>query len=208
MSVNVAMIEAMEAEGLSADAILRILKASAKKVDPTNAQRQARYRAKRRKPSNAVTVTPVTPPNEEDNLTPKVTPISSEIGPKPVSDKPKRGTRLPDNWELPDEWAQWARNRAGWTLADCAEEAELFRNYWTAKTGQAATSINWFRTWQNWAIRSFRKPGSATGRTGKQRSPAEYRTYCLEQAERCDKMQRRDDAAEWRRKAAATQQAA
>lgn len=67
MSFNSAMLEQMKAEGLDLDACIRVLKAAERKSDPTNAERQARHRAKKR---NTVTVTPVTPPNDKDILTP------------------------------------------------------------------------------------------------------------------------------------------
>ncbi len=81
MSVNAAMLEAMQAEGLDLAACIRIVKASEKKADATNAVRQARHRAK--KQSNAVTVPPDGFPNERDNLTPSEPPsvISDEITP-------------------------------------------------------------------------------------------------------------------------------
>lgn len=55
MSFNVAILEQMKAEGLDFDAAIRVLKAGEGKSDPTNAERQKRYRAKRK--SNGVTVT-------------------------------------------------------------------------------------------------------------------------------------------------------
>jgi hypothetical protein len=84
MSCNSAMLEQMQAEGLGLDAIIRIVKASEKKADPTNAERQARHRAKRKEGNgNAVTVTPVTPPNDIDILTPRE--VSEPEGSSPQS---------------------------------------------------------------------------------------------------------------------------
>jgi hypothetical protein len=68
LSFNVAMLKQMQAEGLDFDAAIRVLEAGECKADPTNAERQSRYRARRKR--NAVTVTPVTPPNDIDILTP------------------------------------------------------------------------------------------------------------------------------------------
>lgn len=61
MTVNSAMLEAMQAEGLDLAACIRVVKAGEKKVDPTNAERQQRHRIK--KGRNAVTVTRY-PPND------------------------------------------------------------------------------------------------------------------------------------------------
>jgi hypothetical protein len=85
MSFNVAMLKQMQAEGLDFDAAIRVLEAGEKKADPTNAVRQARYRAKAKegKESNAVTVTPVTPPNDIDILTPREVSEPSGSSPQP-----------------------------------------------------------------------------------------------------------------------------
>jgi hypothetical protein len=83
MSFNVAMLKAMQAEGLSFDAAIRILEAGEKKDDPTNAARQARHREKKKAESNGVTVTGVTVSPNDSILTPSEPPsvISSEITP-------------------------------------------------------------------------------------------------------------------------------
>lgn len=86
MSFNSAMLEQMKAEGLDLDACIRIVKAGEKKADPSNAQRQARHRERRKgakAESNGVTVTGVTGfPNDKDILTlPPSLEISNEITP-------------------------------------------------------------------------------------------------------------------------------
>jgi hypothetical protein len=79
------MLEQMQAEGLDLDACIRVLKAAERKADPTNAERQARFRAnkKAKAESNAVTVTPVTPPNERDILTPPEVSEAEASSPQP-----------------------------------------------------------------------------------------------------------------------------
>jgi hypothetical protein len=67
VALNSAMLEQMKAEGLDLDACIRIVKAGEKRADPTNAERQARFRAKGKR--NTVTVTGVTP-NDNNTLTP------------------------------------------------------------------------------------------------------------------------------------------
>jgi len=73
VSFNAAMLKQMQVEGLNLDACIRVLEAAERKSDPTNAQRQARFRAnkKAKAEDNGVTVTGVTPPNDIDNLTPR-----------------------------------------------------------------------------------------------------------------------------------------
>ena len=68
--------------------------------------------------------------------------------------KPK-GSRLKPDWELPDDWRQWARmNFAHASDAMVTDEAEKFRDYWIAKTGNAATKLDWQATWRNWCRNS------------------------------------------------------
>lgn len=57
-----------------------------------------------------------------------------------------RGSRLDPTW-LPDP--AW-HHEHGWTNAQAAYELEKFRDYWTAKTGQQATKLDWQATWRNW----------------------------------------------------------
>lgn len=62
--------------------------------------------------------------------------------------KPRRGERLSQDWELPDEWRQWAEAKV--PSVDADREAEKFRNFWIAKAGKDAAKLDWFATWQNW----------------------------------------------------------
>jgi hypothetical protein len=89
VSFNVAMLKQMQAEGLDFDAAIRVLEAGERKSDTTNAQRQARHRAKE-KTDNAVTITPVTPPNDIDILTPL-----AEVS------EPNGSSPQPRPWALP-----------------------------------------------------------------------------------------------------------
>lgn len=92
MGLNAAMIEVLVAKGLSAQDILEVAKAAEKKADPTNAERQARHRANKRK-RNTVTVTrdpPIdnnhTPISSDDEITPNA--AKQPVGkPEEVSDQ-------------------------------------------------------------------------------------------------------------------------
>jgi hypothetical protein len=75
-----------------------------------------------------------------------------------------RGTRLPNGWTLPPEWAAWATGQRYWTAAETDAEAELFANYWQAKSGQAAVKVDWQKTWRNWVRQSHRPNGTPPGR--------------------------------------------
>ena len=74
-----------------------------------------------------------------------------------------RGTRLPEDWVLPDEWFAAAKElRPDLTPAAIRAVADEFRDYWIAKAGQYAVKCNWFATWRN-RIRVVRT-ASANGR--------------------------------------------
>lgn len=74
----------------------------------------------------------------------------------PPTPKTKRGSRLPDDWELPEDWRQWA-------LVNCpaaspemvATEALKFSNFWQAQPGSKACKLDWRKTFQNWCLTAF-----------------------------------------------------
>ncbi len=79
--------------------------------------------------------------------------------PKPIAE-PKvlrsRGSRLSNDWQLPDDWKAWTRtNFPTSTEAAVTEEADKFRDYWTAKAGQGASKLDWQATWRNWCRTAF-----------------------------------------------------
>jgi hypothetical protein len=77
--------------------------------------------------------------------------------------KSKRGTRLPDDWVPSADDVATAR-RHGLDPETIRTEAIKFRNYWTSKTGAAATKLDWSRTWENWCLNQ--RPGGAAGWRG------------------------------------------
>lgn len=68
-----------------------------------------------------------------------------------------RAHRLPDDWTAPDDWLSWASDERRWQPADAQQEAEIFANYWQAKSGKDACKLDWRKTWQNW-VRNSRRP--------------------------------------------------
>jgi hypothetical protein len=64
-----------------------------------------------------------------------------------------KGTRLPENWELPVEYNQWAIRELGWNATWTGRVAERFADYWRAASGQAAIKADWFAVWRNWCRR-------------------------------------------------------
>ena len=159
MNLNAAALRLLAAKGLTLEDVAEIVAANEVTRDPTAAERQARCRARKRQSQRDVTRDP---PND-NILTPADTPTPNGVGPKPVTDN-SRGTRLPNDWALPPEWAEWAAKRRGWSASEIAEEALLFANYWHSRSGAGAVHRDWFKTWQNWVVRSHRADGKQSGK--------------------------------------------
>ncbi len=66
-----------------------------------------------------------------------------------------KGSRLSEDWELPEDWRDWALKERPDLNPD--EIAEYFKDYWLSRSGQGASKCDWFRTWKNW-IRNQAKP--------------------------------------------------
>jgi uncharacterized protein YdaU (DUF1376 family) len=60
--------------------------------------------------------------------------------------KPKRATRIPDDWGPDASEAV----RLGLPEQRIAFEADRFRDYWRGKSGKDATKADWLATWRNW----------------------------------------------------------
>jgi uncharacterized protein YdaU (DUF1376 family) len=91
-----------------------------------------------------------------DAPTPTPTPIVKEEPKGSSKTSGSRGTRLPDDWTLPADWADWASRDRGWPPDAIQSEADLFRDYWCAKPGRDGTKTDWLATWRNWCRNSRR----------------------------------------------------
>lgn len=87
----------------------------------------------------------------EDNITPLLPPSL-----KTPSAKTKRGARLSDDWELPEDWRQWALvNCPAASLEMVNREALKFANHWQSQPGAKACKLDWRKTFQNWCLTAF-----------------------------------------------------
>jgi len=69
--------------------------------------------------------------------------------------KTQRGSRLPDDWTLPEDWKAWAEvERPDLNIKSVADS---FRDFWIAKPGNGGVKLDWQATWRNW-IRSQSAP--------------------------------------------------
>lgn len=79
------------------------------------------------------------------------------------SAKSPRGTALPQDWTLPDDWKTWAeQNRPD---IDPLVAADSFRDFWIGKPGKDGRKADWQATWRNWVrnqrAQTFRKAAPA-----------------------------------------------
>ena len=71
------------------------------------------------------------------------------------SAKSPRGTALPKDWTLPDDWKTWAEKER--PDVDPQTAADSFRDFWIAKPGKEGRKTDWQATWRNW-VRNQRAP--------------------------------------------------
>ncbi len=160
MSLNAAAIELLIERGFAAGDILDLARAmETRRPDPTNAERQARHRARKR---NGVTVTRDPAPNESI-LTP-----TREKPPKPIGLDPKpKKHRLPDDWQP----APFNRGTMAFEIVERWEPGRMERELSKFRAHYHATGTkweNWQAVWCKWVNNSddFQR-----GRSGGQQQP-------------------------------------
>lgn len=68
----------------------------------------------------------------------------------------ERSTRLPDVFQAPQEWIDYAQQKRHWALADIHTELDKFTNW---AHSQGIVRKNWLATWRNWCLGSHRTDG-------------------------------------------------
>lgn len=69
----------------------------------------------------------------------------------------RRASRLPPDWQLPDDWRMWAKQIR--PEIDVDRAAASFADYWHSKAGKGGCKLDWQATWRNW-VRNERTPPS------------------------------------------------
>jgi len=99
-----------------------------------------------------------TPAYGEANSPPNATPIATNNH-KPITNnhiKEKRlGSRLAQDWILPDDWEYWANKERPELNAKLV--SDQFKDYWIAQPGQKGVKLDWEATWRNW-VRNTNAP--------------------------------------------------
>jgi len=98
--------------------------------------------------------------DESTNKTDINTVVNTDIG-------TARGSRLPDNFEPDFDFA------VAQGIKNPSEEANKFRDYWTAQPGAKGVKANWQATWRNWC-RNSKKPDEKTKRAYHDISAMDY----------------------------------
>jgi hypothetical protein len=61
---------------------------------------------------------------------------------------PQRGSRLANDWVLPEDWKEWADKER--PDLNAKQVAEQFKDFWCAKPGKDGVKLDWQATWRNW----------------------------------------------------------
>lgn len=155
--MNASTMRLLAAKGLSIEDIIEVAESLEKKADPTNAERQARYRAKRKR--NTVTVTGVSPNDIYSN------PVPSDEGTRAAPKKSSVPDK-PDDVSEPvwNAFAALRRKKGGLSeiaLAGIRREAE--KAGWPMEAALArCVERNWQGFEAEW-VKSTGPPGNANG---------------------------------------------
>lgn len=86
----------------------------------------------------------------------------------------KRAGRIPDDFTLTEELAQWGRENA--PNVNGAYETAKFIDYWRAKSGRDATKKDWVATWRNWIRKANESlPSNVVAISGRRPSTTDQR---------------------------------
>lgn len=112
-----------------------------------------------------------------------------------------KGTRLAPDFQVPQDWIDFAIAERQWTPEDAQTEAANFCDFWWSKPGAEASKLDWKATWRNWVRNSRRPNGDYRPATGALLSHTDHmeRTAAL-----YERMGRTNEAAEIRRQLAAS----
>lgn len=133
----------------------------------------------------------VMPAGNANIATPTPTEVTSL---RSVAAAPKRakGTRLPDDWSLPNEWGKWAQDDLGLDAKFIRQQTAVFRDYWIAKAGANATKLDWQATWRNWMRKAAQDRSRDRGGSARQPSMLELNAQLLAEMEDADARRQAD----------------
>ncbi len=176
MTPSVAMLEAMQAEGLDLAACIRVLKAGEVRRDPTAAERQARHRekvkAERDEVTRDVTRDEVTAPPFLDKKPPHT---PQKINPIPCVRDAHEGRfhRLPDGWSPTKPLPAPLQSKVDlWPPGALADETAALKR-WAAnaenKNGKGK-KLDWDKALWNWLGRRHDERYARTSQISRSRN--------------------------------------
>lgn len=77
-----------------------------------------------------------------------------------AADRAQRGTRLPENWQLPAEWREYAIG-VGLHALEVNREAVKFKAHWLNAAGDKGLKLRWDQTWRTWCLKALEYMGRA-----------------------------------------------
>ncbi len=83
---------------------------------------------------------------------------------------PDEGTRMPQNWYLPNEWGQWAMHNCKRDRDWVIEAAKRFKDYWLSLPDSKGFKKNWRSTWQNWCRNTLQREAKYSDAKAKSRN--------------------------------------
>ena len=114
-------------------------------VSDSSTERVARHRQKKKQASNVNETLQERPSNA----------IDTETDTDKKQNKRKLGSRLAQDFVLPDDWEYWANKQRPELNAKLV--ADQFKDYWIAQPGQKGVKLDWEATWRNW-VRNTNAP--------------------------------------------------
>lgn len=117
-----------------------------KRCDETIASYQAK--AERNRQVGKLGGRPKANPQETQTVSkqnPNQEPITNNQEPKV---KTQRGSRLPTDWVLPEDWKKWAEVER--PDLNAQKVGDSFKDFWISKPGAGGTKLDWQATWRNW----------------------------------------------------------
>lgn len=111
----------------------------------TSTERVKRFRER------SVTVSETPPETDTESDT--------ELKKEKVTPSPKKGSRLPVDWQPSEADLTFAASQ-NMTLEETNREADQFRDFWIAKPGAGGCKLDWPATWRTWC-RNRRGAGQA-----------------------------------------------
>lgn len=120
------------------DRILQELLHYHKNADTNKRIAEEREAKRRGKSTNRAQAVDEAPPNQE--------PLTINQEPLTIVEKKQRGSRLPTDFEIPDDWVSFCQTER--PELNPYKVFEIFKDYWLSAV--KGTRLDWKATWRNW----------------------------------------------------------